>query len=151
MVQLTVSMRFRYVDVAVANAINKAIGRKVARVVSSYDINCKYSVNFRYRVCESDIILVEGLPEGYIVWLVPKFHLGGHIPTCADKFSFNYTVNVGCMSGELVETPWAAFNWLQYSTREMGWGSRRDLLNHHLNHWNWGKITKMGEQNIYSG
>jgi hypothetical protein len=48
------------------------------------------------------------------------------------------------MSGELVETPWAALNSLQYSTREMGWGARQDMLVDAFNFWNYQKIIRMG-------
>ncbi|KIJ31226.1 hypothetical protein M422DRAFT_186291 [Sphaerobolus stellatus SS14] len=45
-----------------------------------------------------------------IVWLVPKFHLASHIDGCADKFSFNWTANVGRTCGEIVESNWASLN-----------------------------------------
>lgn len=77
-------------------------------------------------------------------WLVPKFHLGSHRDECADTFSFNYTFGVGRMHGEMVETIWAALNWLQYSTREMGAGHRRDVITEAMNYWNWGKVIRAG-------
>ena len=49
------------------------------------------------------------------------------------------------MSGELVETPWAEFNWLQYSTREMTWGARRDIITAVIMFWNWSKTIMMCE------
>jgi hypothetical protein len=117
----------------------------IARVVFSYDIACKYNINFLKRVSEGAVKLLnpEQIP-GELVWLVPKFHLAGHRPECADQYSFNFTLFVGRMSGELVETPWAETNWLQYSTREMTWGARRDIITAVLLFWNWWKIITMG-------
>jgi hypothetical protein len=110
-----------YVDVAVAGVMNNCLKRDICRIVFSYDIACKYSINFLKRVMEYDVKLLDH-NKFDLVFLVPKFHLGGHVQTCADKYAFDYTQNVGRMSGKLVETPWAAMNWLQYSTQEMGWG-----------------------------
>lgn len=124
--------------------MNACLKKDLCRIVFSYDIACKYGINFRHRVMESDVKLLDH-EDFNLVFLVPKFHLGGHVRTCADKFAFDYTPNVGRMSGELVETPWAAMNWLQYSTREMGWGTRRDVLTNNLNGWNWNKVAKMCE------
>lgn len=80
-----------------------------------------------------------------ITWLIGKFHLAGHKEECSKKFSFNYNDLVGRMSGELVETIWAAFNWLKFQTREMGPGPREETLSDAMNFWNWLKIVRMGE------
>ena len=134
-----------------ANVIRQGLVDEVKRFVISYDIACKYGIGFKNRVSCGSIKLLDPdhLTDDLLCWLVPKFHLGGHQPSCADLFSFNYTKDVGHMSGELVETPWASLNWLQYSTREMGWGTRRDYLNIHFNHWNWKKIQRMGQSNVF--
>lgn len=54
------------------------------------------------------------------------------------------------MSGELVETPWAALNRLQASTSVMNQGHRVDTLSDNLNHWNWTKVTRMCESILSS-
>jgi len=77
-----------------------------------------------------------------VKWLVPKFHLASHIEGCADNFSFNWTKNVGRTSGESVETNWASLNLLATSTREMGFGHHRDIINDAMGDWNWGKATR---------
>lgn len=141
----TFSCRFRYMDIAVCNGMRPFIESGVPRVVLSYDVACKYSVNFKKRVMpadESKTALLDNCPP-QITFLVPKFHLEGHVKECADRYSFNFTEGVGRMSGELVETPWAALNRLQASTTTMAAGRRIDTLSHHFNHWNWNKITRM--------
>lgn len=117
----------------------------------SYDIACKYSINFWARVSEGVAPLLEPMIRMVllIIWLVPKFHLNGHKKECMDKFSFNFTKWVGRMSGELVETPWAALNWLKYSSRKMLAGARVDLLSDHFNEWNWSKNINAGQYDFF--
>ncbi|KIO19308.1 hypothetical protein M407DRAFT_82971, partial [Tulasnella calospora MUT 4182] len=138
---------YRYVDVPMAMVIQGAIDAGLKDLVISYDIACKYSINFLDRVCNSTYPL---LPENLqslvsILWLIGKFHLGGHHEECQKFFNFNYTHGVGRMSGELVETIWSYFDWLKYQTREMGPGSRQEMLSDAMNYWNWQKIVKMSE------
>lgn len=128
-----------------ASVIRDAIDRGIRRLVFSYDSNCSYSVNLFKRLgLDPEFITQKDLKKIRIEFVIPKFHLGGHKPECADRFSLNYKPNVGRLSGEGVETPWASFNGLQYSAREMSWGNRRDFLNDHLNWWNWMKVTNLG-------
>ncbi|KIJ26616.1 hypothetical protein M422DRAFT_117298, partial [Sphaerobolus stellatus SS14] len=62
-----------------------------------------------------------------------------HIEGCADKFSFNWTPNIGCTCGEIVKTNWASLNLLATSTREMGMGHWKDTLNDAQMDINWRK------------
>lgn len=139
--------RFAYVDVAVGCVLRNSIVKGILRRVYSYDSNCGYEVKLFLRLAgyEPVLITLEELLEMDFHPVIPKFHLGGHKPECADKYSLNYKENVGRMSGEGVETPWAALNRLQYSTREMGHGNRRDMLTDHFMAWNWWKNVRAGE------
>lgn len=112
----------------------------------SYDIVCKWSINFWNRlIVGSKLNWHDPLKENITCqFLVPKFHLGSHREECADHFSFNYAEGVGRMHGELVETIWAGLNWLQYSTREMSAGHRREVITEAMNYWNWGKVIRTG-------
>lgn len=139
---------YRYVDVPMAMVINASINAGLKDLVISYDIACKYSINFLERVCNSPYPL---LPDNLqslvsILWLIGKFHLGGHREECQKFFNFNYTQGVGRMSGELVETIWSYFDFLKYQTREMGPGSRQEMLSDAMNYWNWQKIVKMSDK-----
>lgn len=137
--------RFAFVDVAVGSVLKQGIEDGVQRAVLSYDSACGYSVNFHARLADYEPPLITRAEFERIVVqpLIPKFHLASHKAECSDRYSFNYTANVGRMSGELVETPWAAFNSLQYSAREMGFGTRRDVLTDQFSFWNWSKTTRM--------
>lgn len=111
----------------------------------SYDVACKWSIWFLRRLALAPALpWAEGIPKLQTTYLIPKFHLGSHRPECADKYSFNYTEGVGRMHGEMVETIWAALNWLQYSTREMAAGHRREVISEAMNFWNWRKNIGAG-------
>ncbi|KIJ30689.1 hypothetical protein M422DRAFT_186800 [Sphaerobolus stellatus SS14] len=114
------------------------------RIVISYDIACKYHIHFRERIAHKSWPLLtpeklRQLDQTEVVWLVPKFHLASHIDGCADKFSFNWTDDVGRTCGEIVESNWASLNLLATATREMGWGHRKDTLNDAMLFHNWRK------------
>lgn len=144
---LTIS-RFHYVDVAISSVIQTTLLAGLAFFVVAYDIACKYSVNFKKRVLEGPVKLIDiKADELFIVWLIGKFHLGGHQPECSDKYSFNYTRGVGRGCGELIETVWSYLDYHKYSTREMGRGPRREMLTDAMNEWNMGKLVRLGGQN----
>ncbi|KIJ36825.1 hypothetical protein M422DRAFT_77334, partial [Sphaerobolus stellatus SS14] len=122
------------------------------RIIISYDIACKYHIHFDKRIANGDYPLMmpkerRQLAKKDIVWLVPKFHLAAHIENCADRFSFNWTKNVGRTSGESVDTIWANLNGLALATREMGFGHHRDAITDAMLAWNFRKTT--GERTSY--
>lgn len=125
-------------DAGFSESFRWALDNGVADVILSYDIACKYSVNFLKRVKTNPNPLLPDEIDKHIriTWLIGKFHLGGHKEECSKKYSFNYNKNVGRMSGELVETIWATFNALKPQTREMGPGPRREVLTDAMNFWN---------------
>lgn len=84
-------------------------------------------------------------PDIEVEYLVPKFHLPGHVIACRTPFSFNYRHGVGRTDGEGVERGWAESNPLSSSTKEMGPGTRRDTIDCHFSDFNWRKILNMGE------
>lgn len=84
-------------------------------------------------------------PDINMEYLVPKFHLPGHVIPCRIPFSFNYRCGVGRTDGEGVERGWAETNPLSSSTKEMGPGTRRDTIDCHFSDFNWRKILNMGE------
>ncbi|KAG9016017.1 hypothetical protein FRB90_003840 [Tulasnella sp. 427] len=138
---------FYYVDVPMASVIDASIKEGLKDMIISYDIACKYSINFIKRVCDSPYPLLPPNLQSLvsIMWLIGKFHLGGHREECQKAFNFNYTSQVGRMSGELVETIWAYFDYLKYQTREMGPGSRQEMLSDAMNYWNWQKLVKLSD------
>lgn len=137
--------RYRYVDVALVSGLLSSWSRGVKDILWSYDIACKHGIWFFEHVREGPDPLLPPDFDVQIRMLVNKFHLAGHVQTCADNYSFNYTRNVGQMSGELVESLWALLNGFQYITREMGAGHREETLVAGFLAVAWWKIVKMGE------
>ncbi|KIJ30134.1 hypothetical protein M422DRAFT_130581, partial [Sphaerobolus stellatus SS14] len=123
--------RFVNVDYPLIHILLEGIKAGLKRLVVSYDVACKYNINFEHRITHKDWPLVtsrelHSLKQLDLTWLVPKFHLAAHVDGCVDKYSFNWTKNVGRTCGENVESNWSSLNGLATSVREMGFGSRRD-------------------------
>ncbi|KAJ7438372.1 hypothetical protein B0H11DRAFT_1752825 [Mycena galericulata] len=120
-------------------------GTDLVRFFVSYDIACQWHINIMNRMAsyEAELQIVDD--KKFLVFLVPKFPLPAHIEECNLKFSFNLTPEVGQTDGEAPERGWANANPLAGSTREMGPGARRDMLNEHFNDWNWKKIVALGK------
>ncbi|KIJ48953.1 hypothetical protein M422DRAFT_247327 [Sphaerobolus stellatus SS14] len=147
--------RFVNFDFAVTQVLADILERGISRIVISYDIACKYHIHFHDRIHNCDWPLMtrqqrRQLREMDLVWLVPKWHLSAHIDGCQDKFSFNWTSNVGRTCGEIVETNWASLNLLATATREMGFGHRRDTLNDSMIDTNWRKLVNEGPRLLKS-
>ncbi|EMD36395.1 hypothetical protein CERSUDRAFT_18702, partial [Gelatoporia subvermispora B] len=112
----------------------------VSRVVISYDIACQWGRNFWKRV------RTYGSTTNYdkeTTFLVPKFHLPAHQASCQEDYSFNYTLSAGRTDGEAPERAWAITNVFGPSTKEMGPGSRIDLLNDVFGDHNWRKVARL--------
>lgn len=145
---LSSALRYRPVDVAFAGPLNESYRQGLRYFVITYDIACKYGVNFPIRCYNQDpTAALIPTPDGPInvSFCVNKFHQESHDQNCCTKNALNYTKFVGRTCGEGVETIWAKLNWLRYSTREMTKGGRREILSEHFNDWNWQKIIGIGK------
>ncbi|KAG1821349.1 hypothetical protein EV424DRAFT_1511830 [Suillus variegatus] len=111
----------------------------------SYNIACQWHKKLWQRV--SSILPLQLQPnhvQTTFNFFVPKFHIAAHIPACQTNFSFNWTPGVGRTDGEAPERGWADINHVAASTKEMGPGSRRDILDDHFGDWNWKKVATLG-------
>lgn len=154
------SFRFAYVDVPLASVIRQQDKRQ--RHIHTYDIGCKYSVNFQKRITTStegevvnteaalrgslpmDVLIApEDFPADFEI-KVPSWHVLGHTQDCILQNNLRYTPSVGRTAGEGVETIWSVMNKHQHSTREMSHGHRRDVLTDIFNDYNWRKLTREG-------
>lgn len=120
----------------------------VGETVVSYDIACQWSLKLWDRIKIYPESLQIDHEQHSFYFLVPKFHLPAHIKKCQTDYSFNFNKNVGRTDGEGVERGWSYINPIAASTREMGPGSRRDVLDDHFGDWNWKKTTKLGKSQI---
>ncbi|KAJ7448481.1 hypothetical protein FB451DRAFT_1567204 [Mycena latifolia] len=117
---------------------------ELVQLMVSYDIVCQWHINIWRRLVKYKPDLVNRGPGRFYVWLIPKWHLPAHIEACNILYSFNLTPFVGQTDGEAPEQGWAHANPLATSTKEMGPGSRRDVLDDHFNDWNHKKIVALG-------
>ncbi|PBK80813.1 hypothetical protein ARMGADRAFT_1039737 [Armillaria gallica] len=75
------------------------------------------------------------------IYLIPKFHLPAHIPSCHTKYSFYKTPYVGKTDGEAPECGWSQLNPLTTSLKVMGPGGYLDTLDDHIRDYNYRKTT----------
>ena len=76
-------------------------------------------------------------------------HINNHREDCIYRHSFNYTPGVGCTCGEGIETTWAEANQTAGSTKKENNGHRHDSLDDFHGYWNWEKVVRMGEHDLY--
>lgn len=116
--------------------------QEILRIIVSYDIVCqwhKYLWKCMKIFPHSWHVNHEGKIS--IIFLIPKFHLPAHIRACHNNFSWNLTKGVGRTDGEAPERGWSDNNPLSPSTKEMGLGSRRNVIDDNLGDSNYKKIT----------
>ena len=110
-------------------------------VVVSYDIVCQWSINLRERMLQYDPQW--DLDQHAVTFLIPKFRLPAHQISCHTHYSYNYMKHVARTDGEAVERGWAAVNGFSGSMKEMGPGSRRDVLDDAFGDYNWRKVMQL--------
>ncbi|KAG1884133.1 hypothetical protein F4604DRAFT_1677272 [Suillus subluteus] len=68
----------------------------------------------------------------------------------SDVLILNISYDIACQwrmartDGEAIEHRWSNMNPVATSTREMGPGSRHDILDDHFGDWNWHKVSNLG-------
>ncbi|KLO04642.1 hypothetical protein SCHPADRAFT_840402, partial [Schizopora paradoxa] len=120
------------------------IGAGVKLVFLTYDIACQWVKNFPSRVKKFPARLRRSVKGITLRTAVPKAHIEAHGPSCHSKHSLNTQPYVGRTYGEGVEQQWSHINSVATSTREMGPGARKEVLNDHWNWWNWRKCILFG-------
>ncbi|KAK0500749.1 hypothetical protein EDD18DRAFT_1279950 [Armillaria luteobubalina] len=128
-------------DYGYLTAVKRFAG--VPRLVTSYDIACQWSINLEERIDIYGDFMRPKIPKK--VYLVPKFHLPGHIKDCQEKYCMSFHIHVGENDGEAPERSWAISNGVAASTREMGPGHRREKLDQHFGDFNWQKNVAIGD------
>ncbi|KAG1823881.1 uncharacterized protein BJ212DRAFT_1476730 [Suillus subaureus] len=109
----------------------------------SYDIACQWHKKLKNCIHGLPIKLQPG-EENVFNFFIPKFHLAAHIEACQTAFSFNWTPGIGQTDREAPECGWANINHVAMSTKEMGPGARREVLDDFFRDSNWKKTTVLG-------
>lgn len=115
--------------------------------ITSYDIVCQWSKNLFSRVKVLPSLVRTNLAEQATRFVIPKLHIHGHQLSCQLEYSLNWLPGAARTDGEGIERPWAHMGPIATSTRDMGPGSRHGTINDHFGHWNWTKLTRLGEPN----
>ncbi|RDX44819.1 hypothetical protein OH76DRAFT_1538089, partial [Lentinus brumalis] len=76
-------------------------------------------------------------------WCVPMFHIHAHRDRCRSVYSPYLLRHWARTNGEGVERGWSMVNGFAPATKEMGPGSRRDMLDSVWADQNWVRITKL--------
>ncbi|KAK0484087.1 hypothetical protein EDD18DRAFT_1467586 [Armillaria luteobubalina] len=128
-------------DYGYLTAVKRFAG--VPRLVTSYDITCQWSINLEERIDIYGDFMHLKIPKK--VYLVPKFHLPGHIKDCQEKYCMSFHIHVGENDGEAPERSWAISNGVVASTKEMGPGHQQEKLDQHFGDFNWQKNVSQGD------
>lgn len=97
---------------------------------------------FELDCCPDDLKL--DISDILVDWVVPKFHIMAHGPTCQSNFSLNFLRYMARTDGENIERGWAWLNVVTSMVHEMGWGAFCDFLNDQWHFWNWVLFLGMG-------
>ncbi|KAJ7019902.1 hypothetical protein C8F04DRAFT_1275729 [Mycena alexandri] len=109
----------------------------------SYDIVCIWSKLLKDRMKNMPPLVRLDLVMKLFRFVIPKLHIHGHKLLCRLLFSLNLTRVSGQLDGEGIERPWASIGALGSSTREMGPGTRHEVLDSHWSAWNWQKLVRI--------
>ena len=125
--------------------VSTLLGTLMYMLVLSYDIACQYSKNFDRRLREDfNAEMYLDLDDVNVRFVIPKNHINVHGPKHS-QYSLNLLPHVGRTYGEGVESSWSHLNPVAMSTREMALATRHEVLNDHMNAWNWHKTIELGE------
>ncbi|KAF8147457.1 hypothetical protein K438DRAFT_1509006, partial [Mycena galopus ATCC 62051] len=112
----------------------------------SYDIVCQWWINLKARLKTLPGAMRLNLVLKLCRFIIPKMHIKGHLIDCQIIYSLNLIPGSAQTDAEGIERPWAHIGGVGSSTREMGPGSREDMLNAHWSSWNWQKLLGLGER-----
>ncbi|KAG0693725.1 hypothetical protein DFH29DRAFT_985427 [Suillus ampliporus] len=110
----------------------------------SYDIACQWSKHLWTWMSRYPSRIHLQPNNKVITFVVPKFHLPAHILSCQTTYSLNLIKGMARTDGEAIERGWSNINPIAMSTREMGPGSRHNILDDHFGDWNWHKVCNLG-------
>lgn len=111
----------------------------------SYDIACKYFVNYKSRMLNMPPELQYDTTHALERHAIPKYHIAGHESICHTNFGFDYMLGAGRTSGEGVEPVWIPTNGLAPSRCEMSPSARQESMDDGFRWWNWQRLLSMGK------
>ncbi|PPQ82566.1 hypothetical protein CVT24_004822 [Panaeolus cyanescens] len=135
--------RYANMDFIFGSAMEKY--QSLNTIVIGYDIACQWFTNLKKRIetlWPRSLVLKTGTAS--FIPAIPKLHEPAHQGENHEQYSLNYLPGVGQSDLECLERGWGAHNAVGNSTKTQGPGSRCDVLDDHLNFWNYEKYIRMG-------
>jgi hypothetical protein len=120
-------------------------GRRLERIVISYDIWCQYHKKLGKRLEKRFPHFLPLFNRRRILGAVPKMHINGHKADCQIENSFTYEPHSGMTCGEGIESAWSEQNHAAAFTKEQNPGHRHDTLDDFNGYWNWTKLQRLCE------
>lgn len=115
----------------------------VVNKLVTYDIVCQCSKNLLERITSFPTSIQIDIPEGSIMYTIPKLHLWSHIQAGHSPYSLNYWRGCARNNGEGIERRWWDIQPITASTKMMGPGQRQGVLEDHLGYGNWRKLVEL--------
>ncbi|KAJ7715348.1 hypothetical protein B0H16DRAFT_1339955, partial [Mycena metata] len=126
-------------------SIMRHVDSRLMKIVS-YDIVCQWWRNLKSRIQRLPPLVRFRVILAIFRFVIPKLHIHAHTMACQLQFSLNLVPGSAQTDGEGIERPWANIGGVASSTREMGPGSREEVLNNHWGFWNWQKLLGLAER-----
>ncbi|KAH9846598.1 hypothetical protein C2E23DRAFT_872278 [Lenzites betulinus] len=115
----------------------------VLNKIVSYDIACQWSKNILERIRSLPSHIQIPVPEGSVIYAIPKLHYGSHQQAGHSKFSLNYRIGSARTDGEGIERRWWWIQPIANSTKVMGPGMRQGMLEDQWGYSNWRKMVDL--------
>ncbi|KAJ7468442.1 hypothetical protein B0H11DRAFT_2159494 [Mycena galericulata] len=113
--------------------------------IISYDIACQWWKKLRERLMMLPPHLRLLITMALLRFVIPKMHINSHTLACRILYALSYLLGAAQTDGEGIERPWSFIGAVATSTREMGPGSRFDVLDDHWAFWNWCKLITLAQ------
>ncbi|KAI9067504.1 hypothetical protein FKP32DRAFT_1563686 [Trametes sanguinea] len=115
----------------------------VLQKIVSYDIACQWSIHILERIRNLPSHIQIPVPQGSVMYVIPKLHFGSHERLGHSKFSLNYRVGCARTDGEGIERRWWWMQPIANSTKVMGPGMRQGMLEDQWGYSNWRKTVDL--------
>ncbi|KAI9068672.1 hypothetical protein FKP32DRAFT_1672009 [Trametes sanguinea] len=115
----------------------------VLKKIVSYDIACQWSKSILERIANFPEHIQIPVPEGSVMYVIPKLHYSSHQQLGHSKYSLNYRVGCARTDGEGIERRWWWLQPIANSTKVMGPGMRQGVLEDQWGYSNWRKTVDL--------
>ncbi|THU80293.1 hypothetical protein K435DRAFT_695972 [Dendrothele bispora CBS 962.96] len=114
---------------------------KIKSLVTIYDLMCQYKVKLLERLKKGGLTQPRELQ---MLYLIGKFHLGGHKDNCWAEYTLDLLLGSGRQDGEILESLWSTLNKSKSTVRAMSDANRQEFLDDLIQDSNWKKLVGGG-------